>query len=282
VYRPQLHTAAVERLELESDLRAALERGELTVHYQPIVALATDDVVGCEALVRWHHPRRGTLAPDVFIPMAEETGLIEEVGRQVLEMACKAASSWRERHGLDSLTVSVNVSPRQLLNERLVEDVRGALERARLAPAALVLEITESAMLQDTESTLGILRRIKALGVRLAIDDFGTGYSSLSYLQRFPLDILKIDRAFVTAIDHHTDDASLAPAVVSMANTMHLKVVAEGVETRTQADALSSMGCDLGQGFLLARPMPAEAMDDLLEARGAPSRTPDLPTVTHG
>jgi diguanylate cyclase (GGDEF)-like protein/PAS domain S-box-containing protein len=282
VYRPQLHTAAVERLELESDLRVALERGELTVHYQPIVALATDEVVGCEALVRWHHPRRGTLAPDVFIPMAEETGLIEEVGRQVLEMACKAASSWRERHGLDSLTVSVNVSPRQLLNERLVEDVRGALERARLAPAALVLEITESAMLQDTESTLGILRRIKALGVRLAIDDFGTGYSSLSYLQRFPLDILKIDRAFVTAIDHHTDDASLAPAVVSMANTMHLKVVAEGVETRTQADALSSMGCDLGQGFLLARPMPAEAMDDLLEARGAPARTPDLPTVTHG
>jgi diguanylate cyclase (GGDEF)-like protein/PAS domain S-box-containing protein len=280
VYRPQLHTAAVERLELEADLRAALERGELTVHYQPIVSLATDDVVGCEALVRWHHPERGTLAPDVFIPMAEETGLIEEVGRQVLDMACKAASTWRERHGLDALTVSVNVSPRQLLNERLVEDVRGALERARLAPSALVLEITESAMLQDTESTLGILRRIKGLGVRLAIDDFGTGYSSLSYLQRFPLDILKIDRAFVTAIDHHSDDASLAPAVVSMANTMHLKVVAEGVETRTQADALSSMGCDLGQGFLLARPMPAEAMDDLLEARGAPARTPELPSAT--
>jgi EAL domain-containing protein (putative c-di-GMP-specific phosphodiesterase class I) len=194
--------------------------------------------------------------------------LIEELGRQVLATACRQASEWRDRHGLDTFSVSVNVSARQLLNDRIVEDVRLCLEQARLAPSALVLELTESTMLQDTEGTIAILRRLKQLGIRLAIDDFGTGYSSLSYLQRFPLDILKIDRAFVTAIDSSSDDASLAPAVVSLANTMHLKIVAEGVETPSQADALAAMGCELAQGFMLARPMPAGALDDLLTVQG--------------
>ena len=278
-YRPQLFTAALERLELETDLRNALDRSELTVHYQPIVALSTGEIVGCEALVRWQHPRRGPLGPELFIPLAEETGLIEQLGRQVLDAACRQASQWRDRHGLDALSVSVNVSPRQVLGTQLVADVRRSLEQARLAPGSLVLEITESALLQDTDTTLEVLHRLKKLGVRLAIDDFGTGYSSLSYLQRFPFDVLKIDRAFVTAIDNQSDDSSLAPAVVSLANTMHLKVVAEGVETPSQADALAAMGCELAQGFLLARPMPPEAFDKLLTERGRHDARYSLPST---
>jgi EAL domain-containing protein (putative c-di-GMP-specific phosphodiesterase class I) len=215
----------------------------------------------------------------LFIPLAEETGLIEQLGRQVLDAACRQASQWRDRHGLDALSVSVNVSPRQVLGTELVADVRRSLEQARLAPESLVLEITESALLQDTDTTLEVLHRLKKLGVRLAIDDFGTGYSSLSYLQRFPFDVLKIDRAFVTAIDNQSDDSSLAPAVVSLANTMHLKVVAEGVETPSQADALAAMGCELAQGFLLARPMPPEAFDKLLTERGRHDARYSLPST---
>ena len=253
---------AVERLEIEADLRRALDRGELRLQYQPIVALDTGKISGVEALVRWPHPQRGLLPPSTFIPIAEETGLIRELGRQVLAVACTQARRWQVRHPYDPpLTVSVNLSPRQLHADGLISHVTDALEMSGLPASTLVLEITEGAMMHDTDGTVHKLQALKALGVRLAVDDFGTGYSSLSYLQRFPIDILKIDRAFVAAIESDDDKSSLVRAIVSLAKTMQLQAVAEGIETRTQAEILTGLGCDLAQGYYLARPMPAADLE---------------------
>ncbi|HEX7168702.1 MAG TPA: EAL domain-containing protein, partial [Acidimicrobiales bacterium] len=226
VYAPEMHAVAVERLELENDLRRAIERGELVVHYQPIVALDTLDVRGVEALVRWEHPTRGLVAPLSFIALAEETGLIEEVGRFVLARACNDARALQlsglARH---DLSVSVNLAPRQLLGERAVADVVDALAASGLDPSTLVLEITEGAMMTDPNAAIATLDALKGLGVRLAVDDFGTGYSSLSYLQRFPIDLVKIDRSFVECL---LDSAapSLAPAIIRMAQSLDLAAVA--------------------------------------------------------
>jgi diguanylate cyclase (GGDEF)-like protein/PAS domain S-box-containing protein len=265
IFEPAMHVVAVERLEIEADLRRALERGELTLQYQPIVALDTGRISGVEALVRWWHPKRGLLSPDLFIPVAEETGLIRELGRQVLAEACTQARRWQVEYPSDPpLTVSVNLSPRQLQCERLISHVTDALEMSGLPASSLVLEITEGAMMHDTDATIRKLEALKALGVRLAVDDFGTGYSSLSYLQRFPIDILKVDQAFVAAIDSDDDKAALVRAIVSLAKAMQLQAVAEGIETRTQADMLTRLGCDLAQGYYFARPMDGEALEDLL------------------
>jgi diguanylate cyclase (GGDEF)-like protein/PAS domain S-box-containing protein len=271
VFEPDMHIAALERLDMEADLRRALGRGELSVHYQPIVAVGTGVISSVEALVRWHHPTRGLLSPVTFIPLAEETGLIHELGRQVLFEACLQARRWQLAHpSVPALAVSVNLSPRQLTHADVVDQVADALDASGLPAASLMLEITEGAMMADTEAAITKLTALKAMGVRLAIDDFGTGYSSLSHLQRFPVDILKIDRSFVAAMEADDQKASLPRAIISLAQTMQLQVVAEGVETAVQLEILSRLGCDFAQGYYFARPQDSAAMGALLHA-GLPS-----------
>ena len=267
-YRSDMHVEVADRLELEGDLRHGLARGELVAHYQPIVSLASGEITGVEALVRWEHPTRGFLPPDTFIPLAEESGLVLELGRQMLLQACTQVQEWQVQHPkARTMSVSVNVSPRQLQDDTVLGHVREALEISGLPSASLVLEITETAMMTDTEVTIEKLHALKGLGVRLAIDDFGTGYSSLSYLQRFPVDLLKIDRAFVSTLaddDTTGDNGSLAATIVSLAKTLRLRAVAEGVETAEQADALAELGCELAQGYYFARPSDAETVGRML------------------
>jgi diguanylate cyclase (GGDEF)-like protein/PAS domain S-box-containing protein len=266
VFADEMHQAAVERLDLESRLRGAADRGELILHYQPIVELATGRIVAMEALVRWLHPERGLLGPLAFIPFAEEGGLIEEIGHHVLVAAIDEAVRWGRQVGAAAPSVSVNLSPRQLLDPALADRVELALHRSGLPPAQLILEITEGALMQDPVAATESLQRLGRLGVRLAVDDFGTGYSSLAYLQRFPVDVLKIDGGFV-------DDSlaaggwSLAGAILQIAQSLELVAIAEGVETEEQAAALRSMGCVLAQGYHLGRPMDAESARQLVARR---------------
>jgi EAL domain-containing protein (putative c-di-GMP-specific phosphodiesterase class I) len=260
-----MHERVVERLELRSDLQPALELGQLQLNYQPVVRLAGGEILGVEALLRWNHPKRGTIPPNQFIPVAEETGLIIPMGRWVLESACREGvrlhKEFPRRH---PLTISVNLSVRQLQSETLVSDVRNALEVSGLSPASLVLEITESLMLADTDFGLQQLHELKALGIRLAMDDFGTGYSSLSYLSRFPVDILKMDRSFVSG----DENEALTSAIIALGASLSLDVVAEGIELPEQATSLQALGCEIGQGFLFARPMASDALDDFLRITG--------------
>ena len=277
VFEPSMHDAAVERLEVEADLRRAIERGELTVFYQPIVDVESGATRGVESLVRWQHPIRGLLSPAMFIPLAEESGLIHEIGRFVLMTSCRQVREWQQVH--PGLTVSVNLSPRQLPDPNLVADVAHALEVSGLAPQHLTLEITEGAMMHDTDATIARLEELKQLGVQLAVDDFGTGYSSLSYLQRFPIDSLKIDRSFVVGLDGNAEASALARAIVRLAQTLQLNAVAEGVETDTQLTRLRQLGCQFAQGFHLAMPQDAASIDELLRSPSATgnstaSRTP--------
>jgi diguanylate cyclase (GGDEF)-like protein/PAS domain S-box-containing protein len=265
VFAPEMYEAAQERVALEADLRRALARGEFRLAYQPIVDLASGQIVGAEALVRWHHPERGVVPPTRFVGVAEESGLVLPLGRLVLADACAEAAAWHAA-GHDTLYVAVNISGRQLEHPRFVADVADALDAAGLAPAALLLEITEGAVMHDTEASLARLAELKALGVRLAVDDFGTGYSSLSYLQRFPIDVLKIDKSFVDGVHEGGSSEALARTIVALGRTLALCTVAEGVERAEQRDALRALGCTLGQGYLFARPMPAEALGALVTA----------------
>ncbi len=261
VFDPALVAAAAERLELARDLAHALERGELVLNYQPIVSLATRAVTGAEALLRWRHPARGMVSPAQFVPLAEGSGLIVEVGRWVLEEACREAAAWPAVDtglgGARGVGVTVNVSGRQLIDPALPSHVAAALAHAGLPPTRLTLEITESVLMHDTDVTLATLRALKALGVRLAVDDFGTGYSSLRYLQQFPVDVLKVDKSFVDGVAKGAQDAALARTIVALGDMLALRTVAEGVETAAQADALRAMGCEYGQGYLFARPLDA-------------------------
>jgi len=267
IFQPAMHLAAVERMEVEAALRKALEGRTLTLEYQPVVALATGGLIGVEALVRWRHPERGPVPPATFIPLAEEAGLIGELGRQVLMAACRQTRRWQLRYpACADLKVSVNLSPRQLQADGLIDEVAEALAASGLPPSTLVLEITEGAVMNDAEAAIARLHDLKSLGVKLAVDDFGTGYSSLSYLQRFPIDILKIDRAFVNEIETRDEQASLVEAIISLARSLRLHAVAEGVETLRQADALRMLGCGFGQGYHFARPMPPEALAPVLES----------------
>ena len=267
LFAPEMHAAAVERLEVEADLRRALERRELFLEYQPIVALETGEGEGGEALVRWRHPVRGVLSPLVFVEFAEESGLIDDIGRWVLDEACAQTRRWHVDHPRDHpLGVSVNVSPRQLRNPGLIGDVAAVIDRTGLDPRLLTLEITEGAMMHDTEVALDHLQALKALGVRLAVDDFGTGYSSLSYLQRFPIDVLKVDRSFVQRLELGPEESALGRAIVRLAHTLRMTAVAEGVENARQLEVLRKLGCQLAQGFHLCRPQPATAIDALLAA----------------
>jgi diguanylate cyclase (GGDEF)-like protein len=272
LFEPSMSAQTLERIDLENDLRVALERAELRVHYQPIVALGDEAIVGFEALIRWQHPARGLVPPVAFIPLAEETGLIIPIGRWVLETACQEAARWlaSEPGGPRSTFVSVNLSARQFETNGLVEDVARILEETGLPATALELEITESVVMDQSEAGIRTLRRLRELGVRLVLDDFGTGYSSLSYLKHLPLDTIKIDRTFVAGLDA-VADRSIVDAVIALAHGLGIGVVAEGIETDRQADQLRELGCDLGQGYLFARPMPADAARRLLRAaRRAP------------
>ena len=266
-YEPQLYDATVARMELKADLRGALDRGELHIDYQPIVDLDSGAITGSEALMRWDHPRHGPVAPMEFIPLAEESGLILELGRWILESACRQTRSWQETTGRAGLTVSVNLSGRQILDADLVGDVRRALSESGLAPRSLTLEMTESVLVQDVEATVSTLRALKELGVRLAIDDFGTGYSSLSYLRQFPIDILKIDRSFITSLDGSKDSMALVRSILNLSSTLRLETVAEGIEESDQHEVLRGLGAQQGQGYLFARPMGADDLGDVLAGR---------------
>jgi diguanylate cyclase (GGDEF)-like protein/PAS domain S-box-containing protein len=252
VFEPTMHERVVERLELRSELQRAIDEDQLALHYQPVVRLEGHEILGVEALLRWMHPTRGTIPPNQFIPLAEETGLIIPMGRWVLETACAEGVLLHTRFPRpEPLAISVNLSVRQLQSESIVADVRGALEKSGLTPGALVLEITESVMMADTDFAVQRLCELKDLGVRLAMDDFGTGYSSLSYLSRFPVDILKMDRSFVGA----GENVALQSAIIALGASLELEVVAEGIELPEQERSLHDLGCELGQGFLFARPM---------------------------
>jgi diguanylate cyclase (GGDEF)-like protein/PAS domain S-box-containing protein len=269
-FADQLHAEALDRVELLADLRQAVEQGQLHVEYQPIVDLATGATRGLEALVRWHHPRRGPISPAVFIPIAEQSGLITPIGRQVLRSACTMLRAWLRIAGADAaVTVTVNLSPRQLGDPSLVDDVRRAIDDAQLPPGRLVLELTESTLLHKSDETLRLLHALKAAGTRLALDDFGTGFSSLGYLRKFPVDILKLDKSFVDDVAIDPESAAVARAVVQLGDALGLRVIAEGVEDAAQRAALQAMGCTFGQGYLFARPMAATRVIALLQTAPA-------------
>ena len=270
VFDQEMRAAAIDRLETENDLRRALERGELRLAFQPTVDVATQHVVGAEALVRWQHPTRGLVDPASFIPLAEETGLIHPLGRWVLREACVQLAQWSEELGRhDQLSVAVNLSPHQLCDPEIVEQVAATLASTGADPHRLVLEITESALLDDVDAALDVLERLRALGVRIALDDFGTGWSSLSYLNRLPVDVLKIDRSFVDRLGGDRRDRSIVAGMIDLAHALDLVVVAEGVETPSQLSDLFAMGCDVAQGYYFSRPVPAAEVDMTVIRRSA-------------
>jgi diguanylate cyclase (GGDEF)-like protein/PAS domain S-box-containing protein len=265
VFDADMRARVMARLQLETDLRHALERGEFRNFYQPIVALASGDIAGFEALLRWQHPTRGLLAPIEFIPVAEETGLIRELGWWNLREACRQISVWRASFiAHPYLTISVNLSAKQFLQPNLVEDIRKLLVELEVPPEALRLEITESTVMADPSAAVEMLEKIKSLGIHLAIDDFGTGYSSLSYLHRFPLDTLKIDRSFISGMGDQGEGIEIARTILPMANNLRLDVVAEGIETVQQVSLLKKLQCKYGQGYYFSRPLSAEGIATLL------------------
>jgi len=260
VFEPTMHAALVERHALASELTKSIGRGELLAYYQPIVTLATGEIYGVEALVRWRHPTRGVLGPDEFIRLAEESGAILALGRWMLVESCREVASWRRPQGVDRVTLSVNLSAAQLQQADFVDDLEAILEETGFPAADLILELTESAMFHDTHTTIARLQALRALGVRIAIDDFGTGYSSLGYLRRFQVDILKIAKEFIGDSDSNSDEWAFARAIIALGRTLDLQVVAEGIEDEGQLRALRSLGCELGQGYLFARPANGETI----------------------
>jgi diguanylate cyclase (GGDEF)-like protein/PAS domain S-box-containing protein len=269
VFKPSMHAAALARLALKGDLERALARREFALLYQPIMNLGTGQVAGVEALLRWHHPRRGVVGPTEFIPVAEETGLIIPLGRWVLEQACRQAKAW-DLETPKPLTMSVNVSARQIQQPGFVDEVAQILAVTGLEPARLTLELTESVLMQDVEVTMATLGELKRLGVRLAIDDFGTGYSSLSYLRRFPIDELKIDRSFVATVNIGPEQSALVRSILKLGETLHLETVAEGIEEAEQLAELQTLGAGFGQGYYFAKPLTPEAISTLLASGDGP------------
>jgi len=246
----------------------ALDRGEFALVYQPVIDLQTGAVTGTEALLRWRHPIRGIISPAEFVPLAEETGQIIQIGQWVLQEACRYAAELRQRFARP-LDVAVNLSARQLQNPALSESIRGALSDAGLDPSALVLEITETVMMQDVDAAITRLHQLKALGVHLAIDDFGTGYSSLNYIRRFPLDILKIDKSFVDGINDQAQGSALTQSLINLATILKLHSIAEGIERAEQLTRLQEMGCEFGQGYLFSKPVDPAELERLI-AQGRP------------
>ncbi|HWX52620.1 MAG TPA: EAL domain-containing protein, partial [Solirubrobacteraceae bacterium] len=275
MFAPSMHERAHERFRLQVDLRGALEREELLLFYQPIFEMQDGRLKGFEALVRWSHPTRGLIAPEIFIPLAEESGLIVPIGRWVLQQAIRQMTAWDSRHpSARSLSISVNVSTVQLTAPSLIPDVQEELSRSGIRPSRLVLEITEGSLAKDSERTIAVLEQLRQLGLRIAIDDFGTGYASLSHLQRLPVDILKVDKSFVSALSEGGKSRDLLQAILGVGQALSLAVVAEGIEAQSQMTTLQEMGCEMAQGFLVGKPSPAEVAESLLGGDTAPTHVP--------
>jgi diguanylate cyclase (GGDEF)-like protein len=269
-FEPEMAVATRERMALETSLRPALARGEFELRYQPRIDLRDMSVLGMEALIRWNHPERGRVSPQQFIPIAEETGLIAQIGRWVLREACRETRRLMDELGR-RICVSVNVSARQLAHQTFVDEVRQVLSETGIPPDCLELELTESALIDDIERTARMLRELHELGVKLAVDDFGTGYSGLAYLRSFPIDVLKLDRSFVLQDDERISAFDFVKAFVDMAHALNMSVVAEGVETADVVEFLRSAACDEAQGYYFARPMPLDALRALLAEEAAAS-----------
>lgn len=268
VFKHSMHVDALERLTLESDLRRAVERSDFMVYFQPIVSLLDGHLAGLEALVRWRHTERGLLLPDIFVPVAEETGIIVPLGLWVLEEACRQTAAWRRDYpAMDATVVHVNISGRQFGQADLVEQVTNILERTQLPARCLGLEMTETVMMDDTELAKDILTRLRSLGVQLQMDDFGTGYSSLSYLHRFPITSLKIDRSFVSEIETNEEHAKIVRLINTLARDLQLEVVAEGVETAEQLKLLREWGCQYAQGNYLCKAIDPRTIEDMIANR---------------
>jgi EAL domain-containing protein (putative c-di-GMP-specific phosphodiesterase class I) len=271
-----MHARAVSRLQLESDLRQAIEQKEFCVYYQPIISLQTGRLAGFEALVRWNHPRRGLVAPADFIPVAEETGLIVPIGQWVLNEACAQVRQWQiDSPSHRSLSLSVNLSARQVAQPDLLQRIKDALETSKLNPHCLKLEITESVVMENAEAAAQMFKQLRSLGVQLSIDDFGTGYSSLSYLHRFPLNYLKIDRSFVMRLTTDNDNA-IVRTISTLARNLGMEVIAEGIETEEQFQQLKMLGCEYGQGYLFSRPVSNDGVEHLLAQDSKRDREIDL------
>jgi EAL domain-containing protein (putative c-di-GMP-specific phosphodiesterase class I) len=272
IFDATMRRHALDRLRIEGELRQAIERGELRLHYQPVIALGTGEIAAVEALVRWQHPERGLVGPGEFVPVAEESGLIVPLGKWVLREAVRLCAHWRALRAEPPppLVVSVNLSPRQLAEPDFVSTVAGVLAEMNVDPRQLALEITESLLIEDPLASAETLSALRELGVKLVLDDFGTGYSSLGYVKHFPLDFLKLDRSLVAELGEGERDAAIVGAVVEMSRALEARVVAEGIETESQLEQAIALGCDFGQGFYFARPLPAERIDELL--REAPWR----------
>lgn len=265
LFDPVMHTAALERLQLETDLRRGIEQEELVVHYQPIVSLITGRISGFEALVRWRHPKRGLIPPGLFIPIAEETGLITAIGYWVLSESCHQLRTWQQQNSIDpNLFVSVNLSVKQFAQPNLLEQIDQVLEHSQLSPDCLKLEITESAIMDNHQDVATILKELRKRRILISIDDFGTGYSSLSYLHSFPVDTLKIDKSFVQRLNLTSENIGLIPVIISLAKTMNMNVIAEGIELPEQLKILRELNCGLGQGYFFAKPLPGEELINLL------------------
>ncbi len=267
-FKAEMNARAADRQALEGDLRQAIERQDLLLYYQPKINLATGEIVGVEALIRWRHPQRGLVPPSQFIPVAEECGFIIPIGRWVLREACRQARAWQDA-GLPAIRIAVNVSALELRAADFASSVADILTETGLEASRLELELTESCLMQDENSTVAALRALKDVGVHLALDDFGTGYSSLSYLQRYPIDTLKIDRSFVQDLATDAGAANIVSAVIGMGNSLHMRVIAEGIETREQLEFLKQHGCPVGQGYYFSQPVPAVEFGALLERGGA-------------
>ncbi len=263
-YSNEMNASSLAKLALETELRQAIDRNEFVLHFQPKLDMISNQIVSVEALVRWQHPQRGLVYPGEFIALAEETGMIMELGRIVIEQACLQFSHWRES-GIELASIAVNLSPVQFRRSDLVEQIAAILEQTSVSPGNLELEITEGAVMHSEETAIELMRRLKALGIRLTMDDFGIGYSSLSFLTRFPIDHLKIDRSFVSDLPQNQEKAAVVRAIIAMAHSLNLTTIAEGVETREQALFLHSTGCDQFQGFLFSRAVPAPSLARLIE-----------------
>jgi diguanylate cyclase len=281
-YAAGMNTVTRERVKLESDLHEALRCGQFELQYQPKVDTASGRIISAEALIRWRHPRRGLLSPGEFISIAEESGLLDTIGEWVLFEACRQAKAW-QGEGLRPMRVAVNLAPSQFRLTNLLDQIRQALEAAALDPQYLEVELTESAVMSDAESSIVILEAISRMGVLVSVDDFGTGYSSMSYLRRFPIDKLKIDRCFVEEMTRRPEDASIVRAIISLAHSLHLKVIAEGVETPEQLELLNHLGCDQYQGFYFSPPLAPALFANLVREASArdPSFTDDVAAQTH-
>jgi EAL domain-containing protein (putative c-di-GMP-specific phosphodiesterase class I) len=257
-------------MRIEQELQLGLERGELRLYYQPGVDLATGQMVGAEALVRWEHPQRGVIPPEKFLDVAEETGLIVPLGAWVVDEACRQLAEWQSRPETAHLHLSLNLSARELMHPDVVATVLDCVRTSGIDPRSLTTEVTEHTAMADGDTGFRALRDLSSEGIRVAIDDFGTGYSSLEQLRRMPVDIVKVDRSFVSGVAANTTDRELVAAVVGMGRALKLCVVAEGIENTDQADTLRELGCDIGQGYLFSKPLPAEELDSVMSA--IPSR----------